>query len=106
MLSQLHSCEQDLCVKLVPIILSGNMLPTESRDVWSVLLCFVFQLATNTQVGDSLLMLHHDIGKLPSTCKTLLLIKLPRLSGADCDSTDRSLNTFFRHGLLYMVVKT
>lgn len=48
MLSQLHSCEQDLCIKLAPIIFSGNMLPTESRNMWFVLLCFVFQLATST----------------------------------------------------------
>lgn len=106
MLSQLHSCQQDLYVKKAPIMFSGNMLPTESRDMWFVLLCFVFQLATSTQVGDSLLMFHHDAGKLPSTCETLVFIKLPTLIKADCDSTDRSLNTFFRHGLLYMVMKT
>lgn len=77
MLSQLHSCEQDLCVKLAPIIFSGNMFPTESRYMWFVLLCFVFQLATSTQIGDSLLMFHHDPGKLPSTFETLVFIKLP-----------------------------
>lgn len=95
-----------MCVKLAPIMFSGNMLPTESRDMWFVLLCFVFQLATSTQVGDSLLMFPHDARKLPSTCETLVFIKLPRLIRADCDSTDRSLNIFFRHGLLYMVMKT
>lgn len=94
MLSQLHSCEQDLCIKLAPIIFSGNMLPTESRNMWFVLLCFVFQLATSTQVGDSSIMFYHGPGKLPSTCETLVFVKLPRLIRADCDSTDRSLIFF------------
>lgn len=75
MLSQLHSCEQDLYIKLAPIIFSENMLPTNSRSMWFVLLCFVFQLATSTQVGDSLLMFHHGPGKLLSTCEILVFVK-------------------------------
>lgn len=81
-----------MCVKLAPIMFSKNTLPTESTDMWFVLLCFVFQLATSTQVGDSLLMFPHDARKPPSTCETMVFIKLPRFIRADCD---RQITEYF-----------
>lgn len=66
------------------------------------LLLFFFSLLPVHKLVDSLLMFHHDPRRLPSPCQWLEFIKLLRLIRNFRQITE----CFFRHGLLYMIVKT